>query len=126
MADIKIQLPEHDIPRQWYNLGADLKALPPVDADGNPVTPDALAQIFPMNLIEQEVSTQRWIDIPEDIIGMLYRWRPSPLRRAVYLEKHLKTPARIYFKDESVSPAGSHKPNSAVAQAWYKQRARPA
>jgi tryptophan synthase beta chain len=81
-----------------------------------------LAKVFPMNLIEQEVSTKRWIDIPQEILEILYRWRPAPLRRAVYLEKYLKTPARIYYKDESVSPAGSHKPNTAVAQAWYNKQ----
>ena len=81
-----------------------------------------LTPVFPMNLIEQEVSTQRWIDIPEEILNILYRWRPAPLRRAVYLEKHLKTPARIYYKDESISPPGSHKPNTAVPQAWYNKQ----
>jgi tryptophan synthase beta chain len=75
-----------------------------------------------MNLIEQEVSSARWIDIPEEIIEILYRWRPAPLRRAVYLEEYLKTPAQIYYKDESVSPPGSHKPNTAVAQAWYNKQ----
>ena len=120
----KIQLKESDIPRQWYNLAADLPTppLPPLGPDGNPVTPDMLAPVFPMNLIEQEVSTKRWIDIPEEILDILYRWRPTPLRRAVNLEKHLKTPARIYYKDESVSPAGSHKPNTAVPQAWYNKQ----
>lgn len=122
MISRKILLNESEIPRQWFNLGAELKLQPPVDMEGNPIGPDALAKIFPMNLIEQEVSTKRWIDIPEEILEILYRWRPSPLRRATYLEKHLKTPARIYYKDESVSPAGSHKPNSAVAQAWYNKQ----
>jgi tryptophan synthase beta chain len=124
MKSIKIQLNENDIPRQWYNLAADLPTpmLPPLGPDGKPVTPDMLAPVFPMNLIEQEVSTDRWIDIPEEILNILYRWRPTPLRRAVYLEKHLKTPARIYYKDESVSPPGSHKPNTAVAQAWYNKK----
>ncbi len=119
----KILLKESDIPRQWYNLAADLPTppLPPLGPDGNPVSPDMLAPVFPMNLIEQEVSTQRWIDIPEPILDILYRWRPAPLRRAVYLEKYLKTPARIYYKDESTSPPGSHKPNTAVAQAWYNK-----
>jgi len=119
----KILLKESDIPRQWYNLAADLPTplLPPLGPDGNPVTPDMLAPVFPMNLIEQEVSTQRWIDIPEDVLNILYRWRPAPLRRAVYLEQHLKTPARIYYKDESTSPPGSHKPNTAVAQAYYNK-----
>ena len=119
----KILLKEGDIPRQWYNLAADLPTpmLPPLGPDGNPVTPDMLAPVFPMNLIEQEVSTERWIDIPEGVLDILYRWRPAPLRRAVYLEKHLKTPARIYYKDESTSPPGSHKPNTAVAQAYYNK-----
>ena len=119
----KILLKESDIPRKWYNLAADLPTplLPPLGPDGKPVTPDMLQPVFPMNLIEQEVSTERWIDIPEDVLDILYRWRPAPLRRAVYLEKHLKTPARIYYKDESVSPPGSHKPNTAVAQAYYNK-----
>ena len=120
----KILLSEKDIPRQWYNLAADLPTpmLPPLTPDGKPITPDMLAPVFPMNLIEQEVSTQRWIDIPEEILDILYRWRPAPLRRAVYLERYLNTPAKIYYKDESVSPAGSHKPNTAVAQAWYNKQ----
>src|SRR5512136_1284576 len=120
----KIQLKESDIPRQWYNLAADLPTpmLPPLGPDGNPVTPDMLAPVFPMNIIEQEVTQQRWVDIPEEVLNILYRWRPAPLRRAVYLERHLKTPARIYYKDESVSPAGSHKPNTAVPQAWYNKQ----
>jgi tryptophan synthase beta chain len=120
----KITLEEKDIPRQWYNIAADLKGdiKPPLGPDGKPITPDMLAKVFPMNLIEQEASTKRWIDIPEEILEILYRWRPSPLRRAVYLEKYLKTPARIYYKDESVSPPGSHKPNTAVAQAWYNKQ----
>jgi len=120
----KIQLKESDIPRQWYNLAADLPTplLPPLGPDGNPVSPDMLAPVFPMNLIEQEVSTERWIDIPEEILDILYRWRPSPVKRAVYLERYLKTPARIYYKDESYSPPGSHKPNTAVPQAWYNKQ----
>lgn len=120
----KILLNENDIPRQWYNLAADLPSplQPPLGPDGNPVKPEMLAKVFPMNLIEQEVSTQRWIDIPEEILEILLRWRPTPLRRAVYLEQYLKTPARIYYKDESVSPPGSHKPNTAVAQAWYNKQ----
>jgi len=124
MEPVKILLNESDIPRQWYNLAADLPTplLPPLGPDGKPVTPDMLAPVFPMNLIEQEVSASRWIDIPEEILDILYRWRPTPLRRAVYLEKHLGTPARIYYKDESVSPPGSHKPNTSVAQAWYNKQ----
>ncbi|HEV56448.1 MAG TPA: TrpB-like pyridoxal phosphate-dependent enzyme, partial [Phycisphaerales bacterium] len=122
--DRKILLHEKDIPRQWYNIAADLPtpALPPLGPDGKPISPEMLAPVFPMNLIEQEVSTERWIDIPEDILDILYRWRPAPLRRAVYLERYLDTPARIYYKDESTSPPGSHKPNTAVAQAWYNKQ----
>lgn len=124
MEQVKILLNESDIPRQWYNLAADLPTplLPPLGPDGNPVSPDMLAPVFPMNLIEQEVSAERWIDIPEEILDILYRWRPSPLRRAVYLERYLGTPAKIFYKDESVSPPGSHKPNTAVAQAWYNKQ----
>jgi tryptophan synthase beta chain len=122
--EVKVLLNESDVPRQWYNLAADLPTplLPPLGPDGKPVTPDMLAPVFPMNLIEQEVSANRWIDIPQEILDILYRWRPTPLRRAVFLEKHLGTPARIYYKDESVSPPGSHKPNTAVAQAWYNKQ----
>jgi len=120
----KIVLHEKEMPRQWYNLAADLPTppQPPLTPDGKPVTPDMLAPVFPMNLIEQEMSTQRWIDIPEEIIEILSRWRPTPLRRATFLERHLKTPARIYYNYESVSPPGSHKPNTAVAQAWYNKQ----
>jgi tryptophan synthase beta chain len=122
--EIKINLKERDIPRKWYNLAADLPTpmLPPLGPDGKPVTPDMLAPVFPMNLIEQEVSTKRWIPIPEEILDILYRWRPAPLKRAVNLEKYLKTPAKIYYKDESLSPPGSHKPNTAVPQAWYNKQ----
>jgi len=121
---VKMFLPEKDIPRQWYNLAADLPTplQPPLGPDGNPISPDMLAPVFPMNLIEQEVSHDRWIDIPEGILDLLYRWRPSPLHRAKYLEKALNTPARIYYKNEGVSPPGSHKPNTAVAQAWYNKQ----
>ena len=122
--DRKILLNEKDIPKQWYNLAADLPTplQPPLGPDGKPITPDMLAPVFPMNLIEQEVSTQRWIDIPEEILDILYRWRPAPLRRAIYLERYLGTPAKIYYKDESTSPPGSHKPNTAVPQAWYNKQ----
>ena len=123
MKEIKIVLKERDMPRKWYNLAADLPGIiePALAPDGRPITPDMLAKVFPMNLIEQEASLKRWIDIPEEVLKILLRWRPAPLRRAVYLEKYLKTPARIYYKDESLSPAGSHKPNTAVAQAWYNK-----
>ncbi|MCX5634949.1 MAG: TrpB-like pyridoxal phosphate-dependent enzyme [Planctomycetota bacterium] len=122
--EIKINLKERDIPRKWYNLAADLPTpmLPPLGPDGKPITPDMLAPVFPMNLIEQEVSTKRWIPIPGEILDILYRWRPAPLKRAVNLEKYLKTPAKIYYKDESISPPGSHKPNTAVPQARYNKQ----
>ncbi len=117
----KVVLTEAEIPRQWYNLLADIKLNPPLGPDGKPVTPDMLSPVFPMNLIEQEVSTQRWIDIPEDILDVLNIWRPSPLVRALSLEAYLDTPAKIYYKNESVSPPGSHKPNTAVPQAYYNK-----
>lgn len=122
--EYKITLKESEIPRQWYNLAADLPTplLPPLGPDGQPVRPEMLAPVFPMNLIEQEVSTQRWIDIPQEVLEILCKWRPSPLRRALGLERYLGTPARIYYKDESLSPPGSHKPNTAVAQAWYNKQ----
>src|SRR4030043_535101 len=125
MARIKkVYLDASEMPRQWYNLAPDLPTpmQPPLGPDGKPISPEMLAPVFPMNLIEQEVSSQRWIDIPDEILDILYRWRPAPLRRAVYLERHLKTPAHIYYKDESVSPPGSHKPNTAVPQAWYNKQ----
>jgi tryptophan synthase beta chain len=120
----KVFLNEDEIPRQWYNLAADLPTpmQPPLGPDGKPISPDMLAPVFPMNLIEQEVSQQRWIDIPEEILEILYLWRPSPLYRAKNLEKALGTPAKIYYKNEGVSPAGSHKPNTAVPQAWYNKK----
>ena len=121
---VKILLEESEIPRQWYNLAADLPTpmQPPLGPDGKPISPEMLAPVFPMNIIEQEVSQERWINIPEEILEILYRWRPTPLRRAFFLEKALGTPARIYYKDESVSPPGSHKPKTAVAQAWYNKQ----
>ena len=93
MSQIKINLDEKDIPKQWYNIAADLPTapLPPLGPDGKPIGPEMLAPVFPMNLIEQEVSTERWIDIPDEILQMLYRWRPAPLRRATFLEKYLDT-----------------------------------
>jgi len=124
MDQMKILLPESEMPRQWYNLAADLPSplQPPLGPDGNPIGPEMLAPVFPMNLIEQEVSQERWIDIPEELLQLLAIWRPSPLRRAHRLEAALKTPARIYYKDEGVSPPGSHKPNTAIAQAWYNKQ----
>src|SRR5271166_5128087 len=109
----KINLDEKEVPRQWYNIAADLPSpLPPPLHPGTmqPVGPDDLAPIFPMNLIEQEVSNERWIDIPEPVLERLLLYRPTPLYRARRLEQFLGTPARIYVKAESVSPAGSHKP----------------
>jgi len=117
----KVFLSEDEMPRQWYNILADIKMNPPLGPDGNPVQPDQLAPVFPMNLIEQEVSSERWIDIPEDVLRVLRIWRPAPLIRAFELEKALDTPARIYYKYEGVSPPGSHKPNTAVPQAYYNK-----
>lgn len=120
----KINLPEQEIPRQWYNIQADMPnpLKPPLNpATGKPIGSEDLAAVFPMNLIEQEVSTEQFVSIPEAVLEKLLIWRPTPLRRAVALEKHLGTPAKIYYKDESVSPAGSHKPNTAIAQAYYNK-----
>ncbi len=117
----KIYLDEDEMPKQWYNLAADLKAEPFMSPDG-PVPPEAWAPVFPMNLVEQEYSTERWINIPDEVQGLLSRWRPSPLHRAYALEEALGTPAKIYYKNESLSPAGSHKPNTAVVQAWYNKQ----
>jgi len=126
MRTKKYVLTEQEMPRQWYNIMADLPngMEPPLHpGTGQPCGPEDLAPIFPMNLIEQEVSTQRWIDIPEEILDKYAIWRPSPLYRAYNLEKALDTPAKIYFKNEGVSPAGSHKPNTAIAQAYYNKMA---
>lgn len=121
---MKITLRDDEMPRQWYNIQADLPvplrpALNP--GTGQPITPQDLAPVFPMPLIEQEVSQQRWLDIPEPVLEKLASWRPTPLRRARTLELALGTPAHIYYKDESVSPPGSHKANTAVAQAYYNK-----
>jgi tryptophan synthase beta chain len=122
----KITLDESEIPRQWYNLLADLPAPPPpVLHPGTlqPVGPDDLAPLFPMALIGQEVSTDRYVDIPDPVLDVYRLWRPSPLYRAHRLERALGTPAKIFYKYEGVSPAGSHKPNTAVAQAYYNAAA---
>ncbi len=121
MNDRKIDLPVREMPRQWYNILADIRLNPPLKPDGAPMAPEDLAPVFPMNLIEQEMSTERWIDIPEPVMDVLSLWRPSPLMRAKSLEKALGTPARIYYKNEGVSPPGSHKPNTAVPQAYYNK-----
>ena len=122
----KILLPEDQIPRQWYNIIPDMPGpLAPVISPRTmqPVTPDEMLAIFPMPLIEQEMSMQRWIDIPDEVREIYQLWRPSPLYRAHRLEKALGTPAKIYYKYEGVSPAGSHKPNSAIPQAYYNKQA---
>ncbi len=121
MHNRKIDLPLREMPRQWYNILADIPLNPPLRPDGSPVAPDDLAPVFPMNLIEQEMSTERWIDIPEPVMDVLSLWRPSPLMRARALEKALDTPAKIFYKYEGGSPPGSHKPNTAVPQAYYNK-----
>lgn len=124
METRKIVLSEKEIPRQWYNVQADLPTpLEPVlhPGTGQPVGPDDLAPLFPMPLILQEVSQERFIDIPDEVLEKYLIWRPTPLYRAFGLEKVLDTPAKIYFKNEGVSPAGSHKPNTAIAQAYYNK-----
>ncbi|MBD3181885.1 TrpB-like pyridoxal phosphate-dependent enzyme [Candidatus Poribacteria bacterium] len=121
----KFILDEKSIPAQWYNIQADLpEPLPPPlhPATGNPVGPDDLAPLFPMELIKQEVSTERWIDVPGEILDVYKLWRPTTLFRAHNLEKALDTPARIFYKYEGTSPPGSHKPNTAVAQAYYNEK----
>lgn len=126
MQDTKIILSERDMPRQWYNIMADIPNLPkpPLHpATKKPAGPDDLSAIFPMSLIEQEVTMERWIDIPDEVLDRYTLWRPSPLYRAKRLEDALRTPARIYYKYEGVSPAGSHKPNTAVPQAYYNKKA---
>lgn len=122
---VKYVLDERDLPRHWYNIVADLPVPPPPvlhPGTHQPVGPDDLAPIFPMAVIEQEVSQEREIEIPEPVRDIYRQWRPAPLYRARRLEKLLDTPARIYYKYEGVSPAGSHKPNTAIAQAFYNQQ----
>ncbi len=120
----KIQLSEQEIPRFFYNIMADMpnKPLPPLHhGTRQPITPDLLEPLFPRDLIMQETSTERYIEIPEEVRRIYAKWRPTPLIRARGLEKMLDTPAKIYYKYEGVSPAGSHKPNTAVAQAFYNK-----
>jgi len=122
----KFLLSEEDIPRSWYNIAADLlhPPAPPLHpGTKQPVTPDDLAPLFPLALIMQEVSTERYIAIPEPVRDIYAQWRPTPLHRARRLEKALDTPARIYYKYEGASPAGSHKLNTALAQAFYNKEA---
>jgi len=124
MEQFKVVLADHEIPRQWYNIQADLPTPlnPPLHpGTGQPVGPDDLSPIFPMNLIEQEVSQERWIDIPDAVLEKYLLWRPTPLCRARNFEKLLNAPVKIYYKNEGISPAGSHKPNTAVPQAYYNK-----
>ncbi|WP_209400838.1 TrpB-like pyridoxal phosphate-dependent enzyme [Pseudozobellia sp. WGM2] len=125
MKQRKFTLEENEIPENWYNIVADMpnKPLPPLNPGTlEPIGPDALAPLFPMALIEQEVSTEKWITIPDEVRHIYSMWRPTPLYRAYGLEKALDTPAKIYYKYEGVSPSGSHKPNTAVPQAYYNKK----
>jgi tryptophan synthase beta chain len=125
MNDVKILLPESEIPTHWYNIQADMpnKPLPPLHpGTKQPVGPQDLAPLFPMELIKQEVSQEPFIEIPDEVRDIYRQWRPSPLFRARRLEKALGTPAKIYYKYEGVSPSGSHKTNTAVAQAYYNKQ----
>jgi tryptophan synthase beta chain len=124
-ATVKYLLDERDIPTHWYNIMADLPKppAPPLHpGTGKPIGPADLAPLFPMALIEQEVSAAREVAIPDEVREVYKKWRPTPLHRARSLEQALDTPARIYYKYEGVSPAGSHKPNTAVAQAYYNKK----
>ena len=125
MEDVKIILSEKELPQRWYNIQPDLPAplAPPIHpATHKPLAPEDLAPIFPMELIKQEVTMEPWVEIPDDVLRVYRLWRPTPLCRAYRLEEALGTPARIYYKDESVSPPGSHKPNTAIAQAYYNKQ----
>ena len=124
MPETKITLAESEIPRRWYNIQADMPNRPqPVlhPRTGQPVGPDDLAPLFPMQLILQEVSTEAEVPIPDPVLDIYRLWRPTPLYRAHRLERALGTRSRIFYKYEGVSPAGSHKPNTAVAQAYYNK-----
>ena len=125
MKQRKFTLDENEIPENWYNIVADMpnKPLPPLNPGTlEPIGPEALAPLFPMALIEQEVSMEKWITIPDEVRNIYSLWRPTPLYRAHGLEKALDTPAKIYYKYEGVSPSGSHKPNTAVPQAYYNKQ----
>ena len=120
----KILLNEKEIPEKWYNIIADMpnKPLPPLNPETlNPIGPESLAPLFPMELIKQEVTTEKYVEIPDEVRNIYSMWRPTPLYRAYNLEKFLDTPAKIYYKYEGVSPTGSHKPNTAVPQAYYNK-----
>ncbi len=123
MENLRVQLDESDIPTHWYNVVADMPnaPTPPLGPDGQPVTPDRMLQIFPETVLEQEMSGERWIAIPDEVRAAYQLWRPSPLCRARRLEQLLGTPAKIFYKYEGVSPTGSHKPNSAVPQAYLNK-----
>ncbi|HLX38192.1 MAG TPA: pyridoxal-phosphate dependent enzyme, partial [Candidatus Binataceae bacterium] len=123
MGQVKILLDESDIPAHWYNVVADMPhpPAPLLGGDGKPVNPQSLAAIFPPAIIEQEISRERWIPIPEPVRDIYRQWRPTPMFRALRLEAALGTPAKIFYKYEGVSPAGSHKPNTSVPQAYYNQ-----
>ncbi len=124
-SQTKIVLEENEIPERWYNVIADMKnrPLPPIHpATHQPIGPEALAPLFPMSLIQQEVSAEKWIDIPEPVRDVYRLWRPTPMFRAHRFERLLDTPAKIYYKYEGSSPSGSHKPNTAVAQAYYNKQ----
>ncbi|MEZ4899165.1 MAG: TrpB-like pyridoxal phosphate-dependent enzyme [Saprospiraceae bacterium] len=124
MRETKFLLTEKEIPTHWYNIVADMpnKPLPPLHpGTREPIGPEALAPLFPMELIKQEVSQEKWVEIPDEVRNVYAKWRPTPLYRAYDLEQALDTPAKIYYKYEGVSPSGSHKPNTAVAQAYYNK-----
>ncbi|KIX14560.1 TrpB-like pyridoxal phosphate-dependent enzyme [Dethiosulfatarculus sandiegensis] len=126
MEQIRVDLKTEDMPKRWYNIQADMPnpLAPPIHpATNEPATPEQMNVIFPMNLLEQEMSPQRWWEIPQEVLDIYALWRPTPLQRATRLEKALGTPAKIYYKNESVSPAGSHKPNTAVPSAYYNKQA---
>jgi len=124
MTQVKVFLREDEIPTKWYNILPDMPTpmKPPLHpGTGKPVNPEDLAPVFPMNLIEQEVSSDQWIDIPDEVIEKYLIWRPTPLYRAHSLERVLNAPVKIFFKHEGVSPPGSHKPNTAIPQAYYNK-----
>jgi len=125
MAEMRIQLEEHEIPTHWYNVVADMPnpPSPPLGLNGQPVGPEKMLEIFPGPILEQEMSAERWIPIPEEVREIYRLWRPTPLCRAWRLEQALGTPAKIYYKYEGVSPAGSHKVNTSVPQAYYNKQA---
>lgn len=125
MTPLRIQLDADEIPTHWYNVAADLPTppAPPLAPDGSIVSPEQMGAIFPGPILEQEMSAARWIEIPDQVRQIYAQWRPSPLMRALRLEQALGTPAKIFYKYEGVSPAGSHKPNSAVPQAYYNKLA---